>query len=148
MSHRPTPASTGRTNISSIGDTRRALRAASRAARRPAIPPAQRAALLAIGSLFAVPAALALLAPHVLEGLIAMASHGSEPWLAWGALALLAGLPLTLAGLPWTPRAHAEIDATLVALAHAIAADPAPQTNPARASAAWPAAETTTRRAA
>ena len=79
-----------------------------------------RTVLLAAGSLLVVPAALALLAPHVLEAIVAVALHGTHPELAWGTLAMLAGLPLTLAGLPWTGRAHAEITSTLTALGHAL----------------------------
>jgi hypothetical protein len=109
-----------------------------------------RTALLAIGSLFVVPGALALVAPHVLEGIVAVARHGSEPWLAWSALALLAGLPLTLAGLPWTPRAHAEIDATVAALAGTtlLAGAPRPHAAITAARADWPAPESVPRRAA
>ena len=138
--------------------TRHALRTAARAAHRAArsaasgaaLTPARRTAILAVGSLFLVPGALALVAPHVLEGLVAMARHGSEPWLAWGAMALLAGLPLTLAGLPWTPRAHAEIDATVAALAGATLLSDAPRTHAVitDARADWPAPESVPRRAA
>jgi hypothetical protein len=79
-----------------------------------------RTVLLAAGSLLVVPSALALVAPHVLEAIVAVALHGSHPELAWGTLTMLAGLPLTLAGLPWTGRAHTEIAATLAAIGQAL----------------------------